>query len=289
VYCVSSRSTTACSPSPSSSCRSPPGISPLDYQHQLWLWIYLSNWASPVGLGVAALTHFWSLAVEEQFYLMWPLVVRAFAPRRLTAVCVLLIVVALASRIVARAIGATPHVPYQNTLCRADALAMGAIAACALRVPALAPRLAVRQRALVVGTIALFVAGGAVTHGYPRDGVATQTIGYSILAWSALVALVLGVLMQARGGRLAVLLAPAPLHSVGKYSYAMYIFHAPIHHELGVPLLARLGQTQPTVGVTLVYCIVMTAVTYAVALVSYHLLERRFLRLKRRFPVASAA
>ncbi len=69
----------------------------------------------------------------------------------------------------------------------------------------------------------------------------------------------------------------------------MYIFHVLIHHEIGVPPLARLGQLHPTVGVTLVYFVAMSALTYAVAVVSYHLWEKHFLRLERRFPVARNA
>jgi peptidoglycan/LPS O-acetylase OafA/YrhL len=265
------------------------GRQPEGHQHQLWLWIYLSNWVSPFGMGVAAFPHFWSLAVEEQFYLVWPFVVRALSRRRLAVVCAGLVVVALASRVVLRALDVTPEAPYQLTVCRVDALALGATAAWALRVPALAERLRARQRALVVATAALFVVGAAVTRGYPRNGFATQTIGYSILAGCATVLLVLGVLAQARGGRLAALLAPAPLRSFGKYSYGMYVFHVIIHHELGVPLLARLGQEHPTVGVTLAYFVAMSAVTYVVALASYHLWEKHFLALKRRFPVARQA
>jgi peptidoglycan/LPS O-acetylase OafA/YrhL len=262
------------------------GRQPAGYQHQAWLWTYLSNWVGPLGLSVAAFPHFWSLAVEEQFYLVWPFVVRVASRRALPILCSLLVVVALASRAVLCALHADVEAAYVLTICRVDALALGALAAWALRVPSLAQRIDARRRALLVGSVALFVAGAVVTRGYPRPTPLTQTIGYSILAWSALAALVLGVLVQARGGRLASLLAPAALRSIGKYSYAMYIFHVLVHHELGVPLLARFGQQDPSVGVMLLYFVAMAAVTYALAVTSYHLLEKRFLDLKRYFPVA---
>src|SRR5262245_39580963 len=41
-------------------------------QNQAWLWTFLSNWTQPLGLEVSGFSHFWSLAIEEQFYLVWP-------------------------------------------------------------------------------------------------------------------------------------------------------------------------------------------------------------------------
>ncbi|MGH9886362.1 MAG: acyltransferase family protein, partial [bacterium] len=47
-----------------------------DRAHSVWLWTYLINWVEPFGVPVAAFPHFWSLAVEEQFYLVLaPLIV----------------------------------------------------------------------------------------------------------------------------------------------------------------------------------------------------------------------
>ena len=50
---------------------------------QWWLWLFLSNWSQPYGICGNSLPHFWSLAVEEQFYLVWPLAVRYTQPRQL--------------------------------------------------------------------------------------------------------------------------------------------------------------------------------------------------------------
>jgi peptidoglycan/LPS O-acetylase OafA/YrhL len=254
------------------------GSQPEGHQHQLWLWVYLSNWVAPLGLGVTVLGHFWSLAVEEQFYLTWPFLVRWLAGRRLAVLCGLLVVVAPASRVLLRALGVGPEPVYEFTVCRIDALAMGSAAAWALRVPEVALALERRQRWLAGSAVLLLLAGAVATRGYPRTSLLTQTLGYSRLAGVALVAVVLGVLAEAAG----VKVAPAALRTLGKYSYAMYVFHALLHHAVGVPLLAWL---RPGTGVaaSLGYFAVMTGLTFGVALLSYHLLEKHFLALKRRF------
>ena len=50
---------------------------------QIWLWTFLFNWAHPFGTAGFGFSHFWSLAIEEQFYLIWPFVVRKRNPRSL--------------------------------------------------------------------------------------------------------------------------------------------------------------------------------------------------------------
>jgi peptidoglycan/LPS O-acetylase OafA/YrhL len=222
---------------------------------------------------VAAFPHFWSLAVEEQFYALWPLVVRATSRRALGVVCVVLVVAAIASRITLRMLELPTEMAYSFTICRVDALAMGAGAALALRTPSVASWLRQRQRVILATAVAMFVLGGVATSGYPRTGFVNQAIGYTLLAWLATVGLVAAVLAQARGTALA----PAPLRSIGKYSYAMYVLHVPIHHQLGVPLLRRFAGADPSTPV---------AVSYVGGFWSYHLYEKHFLALKRFFVVA---
>jgi peptidoglycan/LPS O-acetylase OafA/YrhL len=255
-------------------------------EHQLWLWTYLSNWTIPFGFRVFGYAHFWSLAVEEQFYLFWPLIVRRTSQRGLAFVCLLMIAAAPLGRLFVRALGAPPEAAYMFTFCRMDALAMGALAALALRVPAVANAVAARQRPLVTGTVVLLFLGALATRLYPRLRLPTQVFGYSILALASLVLLVSAVLAQARSPRLASVLGPGPLRVVGKYSYAMYVLHPLVHNWIGVPLMQRLGIAQPDTLAIVAYFFGMSGLTFALAMASYHLLEKHFLRLKSRFPVA---
>jgi peptidoglycan/LPS O-acetylase OafA/YrhL len=70
------------------------------HHNQVWLWTFLSNWAQPYGLEVSGFSHFWSLAVEEQFYLVWPFVVLFAAGTRLFWVSVVVALAAFVSRVV---------------------------------------------------------------------------------------------------------------------------------------------------------------------------------------------
>jgi peptidoglycan/LPS O-acetylase OafA/YrhL len=252
-------------------------------REQVWLWTYLSNWADPFGHSVPAFPHFWSLAVEEQFYLVWPFIVLHAGTRGVLRIGVALVVVAFLSRL-ALLLGGFGHAgPYAFTICRVDALALGAIAAVLLRDPRAVAWIERHARALGGSAIALFVAGAFVTHGYPRAGFRTQTVGYTLLA----LVFALGVFFAARsdlraGARASWLQAPW-LRTLGKYSYALYVFHPLLQSTLGEPLLRRATGGHVSLLASGVYMASMLAVSLAAAVVSYHLFERHFLSLKSRF------
>src|SRR5438067_7660244 len=73
-------------------------------EHQSWYWLYLTNVMMAIGeipgRGPYPSTLFWSLAVEEQFYLLWPLIVAASPPRTLRKICVGGVVLCVVLRIV---------------------------------------------------------------------------------------------------------------------------------------------------------------------------------------------
>jgi len=97
------------------------------FEHQASLWLFVINWTHAGAYGFA---HFWSLAVEEQFYLFWPLVVYRLSPQRLLPVCLWIAFGALVVRCGMRLEGASGWTIYTLTPCRMDALALGAAGAC---------------------------------------------------------------------------------------------------------------------------------------------------------------
>jgi peptidoglycan/LPS O-acetylase OafA/YrhL len=253
---------------------------------QLWLWTYTSNWAAPAGHDNPEFPHFWSLAVEEQFYLMWPFVVRALSPRRLLSLCLGLAVASLGIRFGMRLIDTGPEPVYMWTICRMDALAVGAAVATVLRMPHAAASVKRWSREISWGALVVALAGFLITRGDPRTTRMSQTIGYSVLALAFAVLVFAAVMAEARThGALYRTLAWRPLRALGIYSYGMYVFHVPIHRTIGLPVLHHwIGEDEPVgakIGVA--YFVATSAMTFAAAVASYYLVERRFLALKRYF------
>jgi peptidoglycan/LPS O-acetylase OafA/YrhL len=248
-----------------------------DGQASLWLFTVNVTHVAPYGFA-----HFWSLAVEEQFYLFWPLVVCWLSPRPLLAVCLWTALGALLLRCALAAYGADWWTLYTATPCRMDALALGGAGACVMRLPALREGMKGRLTAVSVFALVLFLAGIPLTHNYDRTGLMGETLGYSLLALCS-AAFVTASALPRPAARTWVtsFLAWAPLRSCGKYSYAMYIFHGLLHKLVGEPwLFARFGEPLPA-RVVFIYAAALILVSYVLGFCSYQLLEKHFLRLKQ--------
>ena len=253
---------------------------------QEWYWSYLLNveiarhgWPEH-----NAIAHFWSLAVEEQFYLLWPLVVWAFSRRTLLRLCVGCVVGALALR-VALAAGGLALPAYVLTPTRIDALAIGGWLALILRDEARAHeqpvRLARWDAPLLGAGLAFLAAVLLLNRRVSPVDQSVYTLGFTVIA-----------VMFAASLHLALRLGPAwlvgrPLRLLGRYSYGLYVFHHPVIMLLGEsPLSVRRlprwldSQLPAQVLVTLV----AAALSLGVAALSFHLWEQPFLRLKRLFP-----
>jgi len=252
-------------------------------QDQIWLWLFLSNLTTP--LYGSALPHFWSLAIEEQFYAVWPYLLRRQRPAQVLRLCLVLALASFLVRLAMLTAGAHPEIVYMFTFARMDALALGGSIAAIVCIPDLFVRVgAIRERVLVAAA-GLWLLGAVITHGYPRMLPLGQTVGYSLLAITFAMVILCAICAEPSGTpRVMRTLRVLPLRILGKYSYGMYVFHKPIHDLLGRPLMASLGHaTTESVGPALAYMAAASLVTFAAAVVSFHALELPFLRLKRYF------
>jgi len=258
------------------------------HAHQAWYWTYLSNVFNAANDGWrvdGALTgHFWSLAVEEQFYLIWPAVVLALSPKALRNTCLAIIIGAPLLRLGLRLADVTAVAPLVLTICRVDTLAIGALIALGVRQRATLSLL--RRAALpALGATALLLAGiEAWRGGFGQFEIVNGTIGFSV--WAAFYGAILttAVLQPASATWVASWLSARWLRTFGKYSYAMYVFHRPLCGlaEWGIPT-TRIRDAIGSVGTGIVFVAVILAASTVAARASWWLLESRFLKLKDRF------
>jgi peptidoglycan/LPS O-acetylase OafA/YrhL len=263
----------------------PPGVQEI-LDRQGWLWLYGGNiacglWGYSWNQDWMRLDHFWSLAVEEHFYLVWPFLALYLPVRHLARLLWALVFVAIAAKVAFLGAGMT-DASYQLTPCRLDALSLGALIAIAAMndhleryVPA--ARFAVVFSAL--GTVAL----GLVSKSQPWLWWTTAMVHTLFAALFA--GMLVLVLTGASDGWLARTFSHPGLRTLGTYSYGLYVWHEilrPFFHAwIPIELLDELARSR-LLGV-LLYAAICIALSFGAAYLSWHLYEKHFLKLKSRF------
>ncbi len=253
-----------------------------------WPIIYLGNLApalqGPSLNGIGALTHYWSLAVEEHFYLFWPLVVWACSRRSVAIIAGLSIIGSILLRVAFLRAGADLMPSMGLTPLRLDGLAIGAIVS--LYVHSAPPQAAMARTAWTV-----LLTAGAMLVGiviwrrsiWHLDPV-MWTVSYTLVsaAGGAL------ILIARMPGRMTSTLSCGLLRWFGKYSFGLYVWHPII---LLMLLNSRMALVKPGDGVGAIAAAAsVTAATILIAgWMSYHGFEKHFLAFKRFFPSGSAA
>jgi peptidoglycan/LPS O-acetylase OafA/YrhL len=259
-------------------------VPPVPFRKLLPAWTYLTFtqnlfMASHNGFGSQFLSPTWSLAVEEQFYLLVPLIVRLVSPRRLPLVLLAGILTAPALRLWlgVGADGAAPLGSYVLMPARADALLLGVLAAWAWRAEGF--RRFVREAggwillpaAVCAVAVAILAQGGGepLTPGMAHGGFSWLSLGYACVVLAA------ASHAPALGG-----LRWGPLQALGRVSYATYLVHLPVlrivHFALRGDFPSVTGAT--AAGVTLLALVV----TVALAAVSWRFFEGPIVRWGHR-------
>jgi peptidoglycan/LPS O-acetylase OafA/YrhL len=235
-----------------------------------WFWGYLQNIpATFAPLAVSGPAHFWSLAVEEQFYVVWPLLVLLLGRAGLWRAAWMAVVFSVSLRAVLVASG---H--HYLKLAMLDGLAIGSMLAIEGRNRP-DGLVGFRQRArwllIVLGPLLALCQLTVSGH-----GVALIQIFRTTLISIAYACFLILALSDGLGGFMGRLLCGRALGSAGKVSYAMYVLHPFVLNGLG-----RLGVRYSVTGL-----LTALATSYAAAWISWIVLEAHFLRLKRRFETA---
>ena len=246
-----------------------------------WLFTYTTNFYIWAHLSWIKLGYFWTLAVEEQFYVVWPWLV-LFAPARwLTALLVMAIASGPLYRLVATFAYAADIQAGQVTsgtftLAVLDSLGLGALLAMMVR--RLDPQTAVRRLRRIVlpaGLTIYLVAALLFVVGDNHVSYAISEFGTALVfCW------LVGTASYGFNGRFGKFLSWAPIAYLGKISYGIYIYHEITRLTLQY-LAPGMGFAIPP-GPRLF--LVNTTLTIAIASASWYLFEAPINGLKRFFP-----
>ncbi len=250
------------------------------------LFLFLQNFGFkyPTALADAWFLPAWSLAVEEQFYLIAPFVIRLVSPRRLFGLIGAVILAAPLLRV-----WVLYHVPqvdaslplaYTLMPCRADALAVGIMAALLWRKVGFRIWLTAHVKALYLTTAVFFAGFIALGARYPAAGaLPMQTIGYTWIA--ILYGLVMVSAMTSSAGPIAVIARAYWLREIGRVSYCLYLIHDAV--RFGAALLIRSIMVHPPSWELVAGNGVAAIVSYLLARLSWTYFEYPLLRRGHAF------
>jgi peptidoglycan/LPS O-acetylase OafA/YrhL len=241
---------------------------------QILHWFYLGNWTPLLASEDQRIVgHFWSLAIEEQFYWIWPFIVWKVRPSRLPLVAAGAIAAAILLRCGLYGVATDPFV-YRTTFCRMDGLMAGALCALLIGRPGFQAGLRAWLPRFPLGIVIALAAGAG--GGLLWHDRFTYTVGFTF--FDVGYALLLLYAIHRRGWLQDAFRARIP-RVLGKYSYGIYIFHQLVYWGIAQYKLAPRGL--PTLAASL-------ALSLGLAVASYELMEKRFLRLKDRFTAKPA-
>ncbi|MES1195775.1 MAG: acyltransferase [Steroidobacter sp.] len=257
-----------------------------------WLWTYSLNFGHMLGLVPISdvYSHFWSLAVEEQFYLLWPLLIWFLSRKALgyLVICILLFAPMLRYALVESGV-VTTYQLYFLTPTLFDAFATGAALV-------LFDWQWIKQvRWWLLGMVSVTIMAGMLANlqdglhfslwslGYPyfMPHALQYAWGYTLLNITAAL-----LLLACMRNELAVF-SNRHVAGLGKISYGIYIIHRPVYRMITAAQPHLAGHIAPLLLHAL-NVLFFVAGTLLMAKLSYRYFETPFLRLKRYFEYSAA-
>lgn len=253
--------------------------------NQGWLWTYLQNWlySFKEPYGDKLLLHTWSLAVEEQFYLVWPFIILLIRkPKRLLFFVFFLLIAVGVARYAVWVYG-DKDLAYSSlyTFTRIDGLCIGCMLALLMRIN---PGFLTNYTSVVV----LLMAG--INFGfYFINGQRSFNLPYLAFVGYTTFAVLFGILVYeaVRGTSKIIqfLFDNRLLKFFGRISYGLYVYHWPVYILL-FPATLRLvsGYLPATYRLAeITSAFIVSAVAVLISVLSFHYFEKPFLRIKDKF------
>jgi peptidoglycan/LPS O-acetylase OafA/YrhL len=251
----------------------------LDPRHLSGIAYYLTFtqniYFSYFGWGVTdLLNHFWSLAIEEQFYMFWPVVIYYLNSKKIVVICFLLIITSL----LVRNYNSDSDYSYVFTLARVDALGIGALMAILIR-----QRIEFLNKLLLPFFITISLSLIIIIYLSPNLTFRNPYFvrgGYTLFAlfFACIIAFIFDT--KALGTFTNRILSNGILTFFGKYSYGLYIYHWILYKTVYSHLVIKYSLPKLAIIPFLIFVIILS-------LISYHCFEKFFLNFKTKFTLGS--
>ncbi|MFN8260773.1 MAG: acyltransferase [Chitinophagales bacterium] len=253
----------------------------LDYfrSNQLWFWTYLQNWLfghkgwPPSNL----LSHTWSLAVEEQYYMFWPVMVFLLSRNKILILCVILFCLSPLIR------QHYPDLPfaYMNTFARLEGLILGSAIAVLMK----SGRLNFRKLAPLIYLGMLLI----LIHFISLEDLDLARL-YNIKVGYTLSSVFFALLLMATfvdnkiGSALRQLFSSRVLTFTGKISYGLYVYHMILYVLLEADVKAMISENvENSLLLNVLTGSLFTLASYLISYISFHVFEVKFTNMKSRF------
>jgi peptidoglycan/LPS O-acetylase OafA/YrhL len=252
-------------------------------ERQAWFWLYVENWLYSLDgwPKVKALHHFWSLAIEEQFYIIWPFVVWFFSSRGLLRFCVFLFFFSILFRNTGMYFKFVMPFPYVATFGRMEGITLGAIIAIMLRTDKYYLEkytYPITIISAILSVSAFFIAGTMMFE---------DPIHFSINYTLVDIFFAGMITMTMCDDRLLMfkkLLNKPVIKQIGIMSYCLYIFHYPIQNIIQINFQNYFqGILHSEIGGKLVCLAIALSITIPVVYFFHKKVELPFWKLRKYF------